>query len=157
MSFLSVRVELSPGIKLLFTGARDKPPRSSVPCRATLCNLPTIFWTALSERRRALELGGGPKPETDTFGHEPALVARGCSPAKLLDFPKLVGTPRRNDARRCHQCDWHSQGGRPAIASCPISEPLRGVSRLTPKITPSSYYRVLHLARVVLRAISPPT
>jgi len=61
-----------------------------------------------SERRRKLELGGGPRPETDKFGQEPALVARCCSPAKLLGFPKLVGTPRCNDARRCHQCDWHS-------------------------------------------------
>src|SRR5215831_3777103 len=30
------------------------------------------------------------KPETDTFGHEPALVARTCSPAKLLGFLLLV-------------------------------------------------------------------
>src|SRR5215471_16484322 len=49
--------------------------------------------------------------------HEPALVARCCSPAKLLGFPKLVGTPRCNDPRRGHQCDWLSQGGRVAIAS----------------------------------------
>ena len=61
-----------------------------------------IFWTALSERRGGLELREATKPEADTFGHEPALVARCCSPAKLLGFRKLVGTPRCNDARRCH-------------------------------------------------------
>jgi hypothetical protein len=90
-----------------------------------------IFWTALSERPGGLELRGAAKSETDTFGHEPALVARCCSPAKLLSFPKLVGTPRCNDARRCHQCDWLGQGGRAAMASCRTSEQLRRVSGLT--------------------------
>jgi hypothetical protein len=89
-----------------------------------------IFWTALSERRRGLELGGAAKPEKDTFGHEPALVARCCSPAKLLGFPKLVGIRRCNDSRRRHQRDRHSQGGRAAMASCRISEQLRPISRL---------------------------
>src|SRR5438270_12646579 len=64
-----------------------------------------IFWTPLSERQAGLELRGAAKPDADTFGHESALVARCCSPAKLLGFRKLVGTPRCNDARRCHQCD----------------------------------------------------
>src|SRR5262249_45938469 len=54
------------------------------------------------------------KPETGTFGHEPALVARTCSPAKLLGFLKLAGTPRCNDARRCHP--WHYQGAPAAMA-----------------------------------------
>src|SRR5262249_32874417 len=40
------------------------------------------------------------KPETGTFGHEPALIARTCSPAKLLGFLKFVGAPRFSDARR---------------------------------------------------------
>src|SRR5262249_15822184 len=31
----------------------------------------------------------------------PALFARTCSPAKLIGFLEFVGTPRRNDARRC--------------------------------------------------------
>ena len=62
---------------------------------------------------------------------EPALVARCCSAAELLGFPKLVGTPRCNDARRGHQCDWHGQGGQAAMASCRTSEQLRRVSRLT--------------------------
>jgi hypothetical protein len=88
-----------------------------------------IFWTALSERRGGLELPGGSQRQTNC--HEPAVVARCCSPAKLLGFPKLVGTPRCNDARRCDQCDWHSQGGRPAMASCRTSGQLRRVSRLT--------------------------
>jgi hypothetical protein len=76
--------------------------------------------------RQAKIIWGG-EPETDTFGHEPALVACCCSPAKLLGFPKLVGTPRCNDARRCHQCDWHGQGGRAAMASCRTSEQLNAL------------------------------
>jgi hypothetical protein len=84
----------------------------------------------LSERRGGLELGRRTKPGTDTFGHEPALVARYCSPAKLLGFPKLVGTPRCNDARRCHKCDWHSQGRRAAMAWCRTSEALVGAGSL---------------------------
>ena len=90
-----------------------------------------FFWTSLSECRGWLEFGWAAKPETDTFGHEPALVARCCSPAELLGSPKLVGTPRCNDARRGHQCDWHGQGGQAAMASCRTSEQLRRVSRLT--------------------------
>src|SRR5262245_59258455 len=53
--------------------------------------------------------------ETDTFGHEPALVAR-TSPAKLLGFPKFVGTPRCSDARRCHPCAWRNQGSLANVA-----------------------------------------
>src|SRR5262245_12012532 len=55
-------------------------------------------------------------PETDRFGHEPALVARTCSPAKLLGFPKFVGTPRCSDARRCHPCAWRNQGSLANVA-----------------------------------------
>src|SRR5262249_62358051 len=43
------------------------------------------------------------------FGHERALVARTCSPAKLPGLVKFGGTPRCNDARRCHPFAWHSQ------------------------------------------------
>src|SRR5258706_16026685 len=64
----------------------------------------------------ALEFSWAAKPETETFGHEPALVARTCSPAKLLGFLKLVGTPWCNDARRYHPCAWHGQGAPAAIA-----------------------------------------
>ena len=53
-----------------------------------------FFWTALSERQGGLEFSWAAKPETDTFGHEPALAARTCSPANLLGFLKFVGTPR---------------------------------------------------------------
>jgi hypothetical protein len=74
---------------------------------------------------------GGELKGSDTFGHEPALVARCCSPVNLLGSSKLVGTPWCNDARRCHQCDWHGQGGRAAMASCRTSEQLRRVSGLT--------------------------
>ena len=100
---------------LLRIDARDRP-------------LSEIFWTALSERRGGLELDGAAKGRDRSFGHEPALVARCCSPAKLLGFPKLVGPPRCNDAWRCHQCDWHSQGGRAAMASCRTGEQRRPVS-----------------------------
>jgi hypothetical protein len=85
-----------------------------------------IFWTALSERRGGLELSRGRSQRRDSFGHEPALVARCRSPAKLLlGFPKFVGIPRCNDYRRCHSCCWHSQGGPATLASCRTSEQLR--------------------------------
>src|SRR5215831_21090980 len=66
-------------------------------------------------RRARIQLGGEAR-ETDTFGPEPALVARTCSPAKLLRFPKFVGTPRCSDARRCHPCAWRNQGSLAAMA-----------------------------------------
>jgi len=74
------------------------------------------FLDTLSERRGGLEFGRAAKPETDTFGHEPALVARTCSPAKLLGFPKFVGAPRCSDARRCHPCAWRHRGALVAMA-----------------------------------------
>ena len=91
-----------------------------------------IFWTVLSERRGGLELAGAAKPETDTFGHEPALVSCSCYPAELLGSPNVVGTLWCSDARRYHPCGWHSQGGPAAMASCRTSEQLRRVGRLTP-------------------------
>ena len=75
-----------------------------------------FYRTALSERRGGLEFGWEAKPETDTFGHEPALVARTCSPANLLGLLKFVGTSRCNDARRCHPFAWHSQAAPTAMA-----------------------------------------
>ena len=91
-----------------------------------------IFWTALSERRGGLELSRGRSQRQDSFGHEPALVARSRSAAKLLlGFFKFVGIPRCNDHRRCHPCCWHSQGGPAALASCRTSEQLRRLEVLT--------------------------
>src|SRR5436190_18104248 len=58
-----------------------------------------IFWTTLSKRRGGLELGGVAKSATDTFGHEPALVARCRSPAKLLGFPKWAARPDLGERR----------------------------------------------------------
>ena len=102
------------GILLIFRRAFDMAPSFE------------IFWTALSERRGELELGRGRSQRQDSFGHEPALVARCRSPAKLLlGFPKFVGIPRCSDHRRCHPCCWHSQGGPAALASCRTSEQLR--------------------------------
>src|SRR5262245_34991776 len=75
-----------------------------------------IFWTALPERRGGLEFGWAAKLGTDGLGHEPALVARTCSSAKLLCFLKFVRTPRCNDARCYHPCAWHSQGAPAAMA-----------------------------------------
>jgi hypothetical protein len=69
-----------------------------------------IFWTALSERRGALEFCWAANPETGTFGHEPALVGRTCSPAKLLGYLKFVSTPRCNDARRRRPCGRRRTG-----------------------------------------------
>ena len=86
-----------------------------------------FYRTALSERRGGLEFGWEAKPETDTFGHEPALVARTCSPAKLLGLLKFVGTPRYNDARRCHPFAWHSQAAPAAMAYRRTSEQPRRV------------------------------
>jgi len=91
-----------------------------------------IFWTALSERRGGLELSRGRSQRRDSFGHEPALVARCRSPAKLLlGFPKFVGIPRCVDHRRCHPCCWHSQGGPAAMAPSRTSEQLRRVGIAT--------------------------
>jgi hypothetical protein len=64
----------------------------------------------------------------DIFGHEPVLVARCCSPAKLLPgFSKFVGVPRCDDPRRNHPCCWHSHGGPAAMASCRTSKQLRRI------------------------------
>jgi hypothetical protein len=94
------------------------------------------FLDGVVRRGRSTRIRWGPKPETETFDHESALVARCCSPAKLLGFPKLVGTPRCNDARRGHECDWHGQGGQAAIVSYRTKEQLRRVSRLTGGMPP---------------------
>ena len=131
-------------ILLIFRRAFDMAPSSE------------IFWTALSERRVRLELGGATKPETDTFGHEPALVARCCSPAKLLGFPKLVGIPRCNDARRRHQCDWHSQGGPAAMASCRTSGQLRRVGHCNDPTTERSLdFQVARALPISIRTARP--
>ena len=82
-----------------------------------------------TSRRARIQLGG--EPETDTFGQEPALVARTCSPAKLLGFLKFVGALRCNDARRCHPCPWHSQDALAAMAWCRTSEQPRRVAICT--------------------------
>ena len=90
------------------------------------------IFTALSERRGGLELSRRRSQRQDSFGHEPALVARSRSAAKLLlGFFKFVGIPRCNDHRRCHPCCWHSQGGPAALASCRTSEQLRRLEVLT--------------------------
>ena len=81
-------------------------------------------------RRARIRWGG--EGRDDTFGHEPASVARCCSPAKLLlGFPKFVGIPRCNDHRRCHPCCGHSQGGPAAMAPSRTSEQLRRLGVLT--------------------------
>ena len=77
-------------------------------------------------RRATIRWGG--EARDDIFGHEPVLVARCCSPAKLLPgFSKFVGVPRCDDPRRNHPCCWHSQGGPAAMASCRTSEQLRRI------------------------------
>ena len=89
------------------------------------------FLDSVAQRQGGLEFSWAAKPETDTFGHEPALVARTCSPANLLGFLKFVGTPRCNDARRCHPCPWHSQGALAAMAWRRTSEQPRRVAICT--------------------------
>ena len=54
------------------------------------------------------------------IGHEPPLVARSCSPAKLLGSVSVVGTPRCLDAWRSHSRGWHSQR---APAAMPAGRP----------------------------------
>src|SRR5215831_7971819 len=85
---------------------------------STSASVPAVkfFWIASSEHRSGLEFSWAAKPKTDTFGHEPALLARTCSPANLVGFPKFVGTPRCSDARRCHPCVWRNQGALAAMA-----------------------------------------
>jgi hypothetical protein len=84
------------------------------------------------------------------FCHEPALVARTCRPAKLLGFPKLVGTPRCNDARLCRAAGWHSQGA-PApngLASNKRTIPPGGyLHRLSAKRNGSSFHSITSSAR----------
>src|SRR6266511_1736119 len=71
---------------------------------------------ARTSRRARIRLGGEARDRL-ICGHETALVARTCGPTKLLGFLKFVGTPRCNDARRCHPCGWHNQGAPAAMAS----------------------------------------
>jgi hypothetical protein len=86
------------------------------PCIQHRPPAPLNFLDSVVRTSSGLEFGWAGKPETDTFGHELALVARTCSPAKLLGFLKFVGAPRCNDARRCHPCSWHNQGAPAAMA-----------------------------------------
>jgi hypothetical protein len=94
--------------------ARCNDARRCHPCpwhsQGVLVEVIGLIRTALSEHPGGLEFSWAAKPETDTFDYEPVLVARTCGPANLLGFLNLVGTPRCNDARRCHPCPWHSQG-----------------------------------------------
>ena len=46
----------------------------------------------------------------DAVGHEPAPVARACSPAYLLGSPKLTWHPRHIDAWACAPCSRHIHG-----------------------------------------------
>src|SRR3954452_8267984 len=46
----------------------------------------------------------------DAVGHEPAAVARACSPVYLLGSPKLTWLPRRIDAWACAPCSRHIHG-----------------------------------------------
>ena len=90
-------------------GNRRCPIRGQPFCDIPLCiTFPLVpkFFGRRCPNGEPARIRWGPKPETNTFGHEPALVARCCSSARLLGFPKWVGTPRCNDAWRCHQCDW---------------------------------------------------
>src|SRR5215831_14124629 len=79
-----------------------------------------------TSRRARIQLGG--EAGTDTFGHEPALVAGTCSPAKLLGLLKFVRAPRCNDTRRCHPCPWHRPDALAAMAWRRTSEQPRRVS-----------------------------
>ena len=63
-----------------------------------------------------MQLGGEARDEARDIWHESALVTCTCSPVKLLGLLKFGGTPRYNDARRCHPSGWHSQGAPAAIA-----------------------------------------
>src|SRR5215472_4205619 len=53
-----------------------------------------------TSRWARMQLGGEAR-DRDIW-HEPALVSRTCGPVKLLGLLKFGGTPRYNDARRCH-------------------------------------------------------
>jgi hypothetical protein len=71
----------------------------------------------------------GTEVRDEHIGHEPALVARSCSSAKLLGCVSVVGTPGCHDAWRCHSRGWHSQSALAAMASARRSyfRPLNGV------------------------------
>jgi hypothetical protein len=52
-----------------------------------------LAWRSLNFLDSVVRSSVGRRSQRQTFGHEPALVARTCSPAKLLGFVKFVGTP----------------------------------------------------------------
>jgi hypothetical protein len=70
-----------------------------------------------------MQLGGEARDEARDIWHESALVTCTCSPVKLLGLLKFGGTPRYNDARRCHPSGWHSQGAPAAIACSAVTSP----------------------------------
>jgi hypothetical protein len=65
-----------------------------------------------TSRRARIQLCGEARDRH--IGHEPALATRTCSPAKLLGFPKFVGTLRCNDAMCLAQS---GRAGRSGVAS----------------------------------------
>jgi hypothetical protein len=89
------------------------------PCIRHRPLVPSLYFldsVVRTSRQARIRLGGEARDRL-ICGHETALVARTCSPAKLLGFLKFVGTPRCNDARRCHPRGWHNQGAPAAMAS----------------------------------------
>ena len=66
-----------------------------------------------------MQLGG----EARDIWHGSALVTCTCNPVKLLGLLKFGGTPRYNDARRCHPSGRHSQGAPAAIACSAVTAP----------------------------------
>src|SRR5215472_4590284 len=87
---LSWQDSLSTAAALIFSlelgVIRHRPPFPVVKFFGQRCsNVEAVSWRRAGDRH---------------IWPEPALVARTCSPARLLGFLKFVGTPRCNDARR---------------------------------------------------------
>jgi hypothetical protein len=95
---------------------RDVPQRRRRcrSCVAPLVPLLNFLDSVVRTWWRARIRSGGEARDGDAFGHESPLVARTCSPAKLLSFLKFVGTPGCDAAWRCHAYGWHTQGALPA-------------------------------------------
>ena len=86
-----------------------------------------------------MQLGGEARDEARDIWHGSALVTCTCSPVKLLGLLKFGGTPRYNDARRCHPSGWHSQGAPAAIACSAVTSPrIFSKALKSPGVSPTS-------------------
>jgi hypothetical protein len=78
--------------------------------RQPLPPVPACKFFGRRHRSGRLEIEFRGAAKLDAVGHEPAPVARACSPAYLLGSPKLTWLPGRIDAWACAPCSSHIHG-----------------------------------------------